>query len=225
MSTGIDWWFDRKQPWPSIETMNANPPGLLSVVVPAHNEAQGIVHAIDVIVTALASCGMELEVIVVDDGSGDGTFERVTDMSRKDERIKGLRFTRNFGKEAALLAGLRVAAGAAVVTIDADLQHPPALITSMIEEWRKGAMVVDAVKRSRENDGVLTRLRAGLFNSLLSDWAESSWKTHRTSSCWTASSSIRSHEDFPNASASIAVWPTGSGTGTRAFHSMSRRAW
>ncbi len=148
--------------------MNANPPGLLSIVVPAHNEAQGIVHAIDVIVTALAACGMELEVIVVDDGSRDGTFERVTDMSRKDERIKGIRFTRNFGKEAALLAGLRVSAGEAVVTIDSDLQHPPALIPKMVEEWRNGAMVVDAVKRSRENDGPLTRLRAGLFNALLS---------------------------------------------------------
>ncbi len=148
--------------------MNSNPLGLLSIVVPAHNEAQGIVHAIDVIVTALASCGMELEVIVVDDGSRDGTFERVTDMSRKDERIKGIRFTRNFGKEAALLAGLRVSAGEAVVTIDSDLQHPPALIPKMVEEWRNGAMVVDAVKRSRESDGPLTRLRAELFNTLLS---------------------------------------------------------
>ncbi len=148
--------------------MDANPSKLLSVVVPAHNEARGIAHAIDVIVNRLASCGMRLEVVVVDDGSRDGTFERVAEVSRKDARIKGIRFTRNFGKEAALLAGLRVAAGEAVVTIDSDLQHPPALIPKMIEEWRKGAMVVDAVKRSRENDGPLTRLRAGLFNALLS---------------------------------------------------------
>lgn len=111
---------------------------------------------------------MALEVIVVDDGSRDETFERVKELSLKDGRIKGVRFTRNFGKEAALLAGLRVAAGEAVVTIDADLQHPPALIPQMIEEWRNGAMVVDAIKRSRESDGFVTRLRAGLFNSLLS---------------------------------------------------------
>jgi glycosyltransferase involved in cell wall biosynthesis len=148
--------------------MTANPPKLLSVVVPAHNEAPGLAHAIEVIVDALASCGMRLEVVIVDDGSRDGTFERVTEMSRKDARIKGLRFTRNFGKEAALLAGLRVCTGDAVVTIDSDLQHPPALIPKMIEEWRNGAMVVDAVKRSRESDGPLTRLRAGLFNALLS---------------------------------------------------------
>jgi glycosyltransferase involved in cell wall biosynthesis len=148
--------------------MDSNQSKLLSVVVPAHNEAPGITHAIDVIADALSSCGMKLEIIVVDDGSRDETFERVKDRSIADSRVKGIRFTRNFGKEAALLAGLRVASGEAVVTIDSDLQHPPALIPKMIEEWRKGAMVVDAVKRRRENDGILTRLRAGLFNALLS---------------------------------------------------------
>ena len=148
--------------------MDANRPKLLSVVVPAHNEAAGIAHATSVILNALASCGMKLELIVVDDGSRDDTFERVRELSRKDPRIKGLRFSRNFGKEGALLAGLKSASGDAVVTIDSDLQHPPALIPRMIEEWRNGAAVVDAVKRSRENDGLLTRMRAGLFNALLS---------------------------------------------------------
>jgi glycosyltransferase involved in cell wall biosynthesis len=140
----------------------------LSVVVPAHNEAAGIAHAIGVIATTLSSCGMKWEIIIVDAGSRDDTFERVRDLSKKDARIKGLRFTRNFGKEAALLAGLRVARGEAAVTIDADLQHPAALIPKMIEEWRKGYMVVDATKRGRVTDGMLTRLRAELFNSLLS---------------------------------------------------------
>ena len=148
--------------------MDAHPLQLLSVVVPAHNEAPGIANAVGTILQTLASCGMSLELIVVDDGSRDQTFDRVRDLSAKDTRIKGLRFTRNFGKEAALLAGLRVANGDAVVTIDSDLQHPPALIPQMIDAWRKGAMVVDAVKRSRENDGAFTRMRAGLFNSFLS---------------------------------------------------------
>ena len=148
--------------------MDAYPPKLLSVVVPAHNEAPGIAHAVDVMLQALASCGMNLELIVVDDGSRDETFDRVRDMSQKDARIKGLRFTRNFGKEAALLAGLAAATGDAVVTIDSDLQHPPQLIPAMVGAWRDGAMVVDAVKRSRDNDGPFARLRAGIFNAFLS---------------------------------------------------------
>jgi glycosyltransferase involved in cell wall biosynthesis len=148
--------------------MDADQSRLLSVVVPAHNEAAGIENAMAVIGQALAPCGMRWEIIVVDDGSSDGTFDRVRALSRKDERIKGLRFTRNFGKEAALLAGLRAANGNVVVTIDADLQHPPHLIPKMIEEWHKGCMVVDAVKRSRDNDGVLAQLRARLFNSVIS---------------------------------------------------------
>jgi glycosyltransferase involved in cell wall biosynthesis len=123
---------------------------------------------VEVIVDSLSSCGIKLEIIVVDDGSRDETFERIRNLSRKDPRVKGLRFTRNFGKEAALLAGLRVARGDAVVTIDSDLQHPPALIPRMLDEWRKGAMVVDAVKRGRQTDSALARLRAKVFNSLLS---------------------------------------------------------
>jgi glycosyltransferase involved in cell wall biosynthesis len=148
--------------------MDSHPSQLLSVVVPAHNEAAGIAHAVEVIIGTLAACGMDLEIIVVDDGSHDSTFDRVKDLNRKDARVKGLRLTRNFGKEAALLAGLKAASGDAVVTIDSDLQHPPQLVPTMIEEWRKGAMVVDAVKRGRESDGVFTRMRAGLFNSMLS---------------------------------------------------------
>ncbi len=150
------------------DDMDARRPELLSVVVPAHNEASGIAHAVEVITQTLSSCGMQLELIVVDDGSRDDTFERVLAIARSDGRVKGIRFTRNFGKEAALLAGLQAASGDAVVTIDSDLQHPPQLIPTMIEEWRKGSMVVDAVKRSRENDGAFTRARARLFNSLLS---------------------------------------------------------
>jgi len=148
--------------------MDAYPPKLLSVVVPAHNEAPGIAHAVDVMLQALVSCRMNLELIVVDDGSRDETFDRIKQLAAKDGRIKGLRFSRNFGKEAALLAGLRAAGGDAVVTIDSDLQHPPALIPQMIDAWRDGAMVVDAVKRSREKDGAFARMRAGLFNSFLS---------------------------------------------------------
>lgn len=151
-----------------IKAMRAHSPQLLSVVVPAHNEAVGIRNAVGVIAAALAPCAMEFEIVVVDDGSRDDTFERVRELSRDDHRIRGVRFSRNFGKEAALLAGLRAARGDAVVTIDSDLQHPPQLIPTMVDAWRAGAMIVDAVKRSRDNDGAIARARAAAFNSLLS---------------------------------------------------------
>ena len=141
---------------------------LLSVVIPAHNEAKGIEHALGVITEILSACEMDWEIIVVDDGSEDGTFEQLKVLAHNEKRYKGLRFSRNFGKEAAILAGLRAAKGDAVVTIDADLQHPPQLIPMMIDEWRRGAKVVNAVKRRRENDGILTRTRARIFNYVLS---------------------------------------------------------
>lgn len=141
---------------------------LLSVVIPAHNEESGIAHSVSVIKGILDTCGMEWEIVVVDDGSSDRTFERLRELAGQDARIRGAQFSRNFGKEAALLAGLNIAKGDAVVTIDADLQHPPKLIPEMIEAWKQGAKVVDGVKRSRATDGPLTRLRAKIFNATLS---------------------------------------------------------
>lgn len=141
---------------------------LLSVVIPAHNEESGIGHALSVVQAVLDTCGMNWEIIVVDDGSRDRTFERLGELAANNPRIRGVRFSRNFGKEAALLAGLNHARGDAVVTIDADLQHPPRLIPAMIEAWKRGAKVVDGVKRSRATDGALTRLRASIFNATLS---------------------------------------------------------
>jgi glycosyltransferase involved in cell wall biosynthesis len=148
--------------------MNAEQSKLLSVVIPAHAEADNIGDSTKAIAEVLSSCRMQWEIIVVDDGSRDGTFDRVRELSQKDARVKGIRFSRNFGKEAAILAGLRAARGDIAVTIDADLQHPPQLIVQMLEEWRNGAMVVDAVKRGRESDGVIAKTRARLFNAVLS---------------------------------------------------------
>ena len=147
----------------------SNPePRLVSVVLPAHNEEAGIAHAIEVIGGILDSTGMAWEIVVVDDGSRDQTFERLKTVAARDHRVRALRFSRNFGKEAALLAGLNTARGDAVITMDADLQHPPKLIPAMLEAWKNGARVVDAVKRRRDTDSTLTRLRAKVFNTLLS---------------------------------------------------------
>lgn len=143
-------------------------PGKISVVVPAHNEAEGIANSIHTIIDVINNCITDWEIIVIDDGSTDTTFNQVAELSLRDNRIKALRLSRNFGKEAAIMAGLKMTSGDAVITIDADLQHPPQIIPSMIEKWRSGAQIVDAVKRSRRQDSFLVRLRANIFNGLLS---------------------------------------------------------
>lgn len=141
---------------------------MISVVIPAHNEAKGIRDSVQTIISIVKNCSDIWEIIVVDDGSIDDTFGRVAELSSNDSRVKALRLSRNFGKEAALLAGLKMTSGDAVITIDADLQHPPRMIPSMIKKWQNGAQVVDAVKRNRDQDSFLARLRANLFNNLLS---------------------------------------------------------
>ncbi|HEX9784472.1 MAG TPA: glycosyltransferase family 2 protein [Opitutaceae bacterium] len=141
----------------------------VSVVMPAHNEESGIEVAIATVRRILSEAGLRNEIIVIDDGSRDGTFSRMEAAARVMEDVVGIRLSRNFGKEAAILAGLRAARGDVVVTMDSDLQHPPVLIPQMVEAWRAGAMVVNAVKRERKVDTVSHRVRA-LAYGWLSKW-------------------------------------------------------
>ena len=141
---------------------------LISVVLPAHNEEVGISRAFDVIGHTLDKCGVSWEIIAVDDGSRDQTFSVIASRAANDTRIRGIHFSRNFGKEAALLAGISAARGDAVITMDADLQHPPSVIPQMLAAWRGGARVVHAVKRQREHDSVVMRVRAWIFNQTIS---------------------------------------------------------
>jgi len=141
---------------------------LLSVVMPAHDEEAGIANALRVVGSVLDSLGSDWEIVVVDDGSRDRTFAVVSEVARSDKRIKGLRLSRNFGKEGALLAGISSARGDAVITMDSDLQHPPSLIPAMVEAWRNGAKVVHGVKRQRKVDSAAMRLRARIFNKIIS---------------------------------------------------------
>ena len=142
---------------------------LLSIIIPAHNEEAGIQHAIKEISSVVSQCDIKYEVIVVDDGSQDNTYNLVCEMAGQiDNSIKAIKFSRNFGKESAILAGLRAAKGDAVITIDADLQHPPEIIPLMLKEWQSGTQVVSAVKENRASDSLAARVRASVFNGLLS---------------------------------------------------------
>lgn len=139
----------------------------LSVVMPAFNEEAGIARSVSRVKDVLADISLQWEIIVVDDGSRDATYARICELANLDNKVVGIRLSRNFGKESALLAGLRTATGDAAVTIDSDLQHPPELIKRMVAEWRNGATIVHGVKESRKSDSVLVRLRARIFNKLM----------------------------------------------------------
>jgi glycosyltransferase involved in cell wall biosynthesis len=135
---------------------------MISVVAPVYNEGAGV----DRFVRRMAEVldGHDYELILVDDGSGDDSWSRIAAHALLDPRIRGLRLSRNFGKEAALLAGLEHAGGDATIVIDADLQHPPGAIPDMIRRWRSGAQVVEAVKRNRAGQSLGARLSSRVFN-------------------------------------------------------------
>lgn len=142
----------------------------ISAIVPSYNEGQGLAIAIKVIAETLDTCESDWEIIVVDDGSNDDTFQQVDLLSTYDSRIKGVSLSRNFGKEAAIIAGLKQATGQAVIIIDADLQHPPALIPDMIEQWRLGAQIIHCVKSNRKSDSLRKRGSAYFINHLISSF-------------------------------------------------------
>jgi glycosyltransferase involved in cell wall biosynthesis len=136
----------------------------ISVVTPFFNEQDGVnLFYREMVTVFLRMPHVEFEVICVDDGSDDGTLNKLIQISIQDDRFKVIEFSRNFGKEAALTAGIDAASGDAVIPIDSDLQDPPELILDMIVEWSKGAEVVLARRIDRSSDSFLKRKTAELF--------------------------------------------------------------
>ena len=132
----------------------------LSVIVPVRNEDAVLVEFHRRLLAAIEDTPGGFEIIYVDDGSTDGTSLILRQLRALDARIGTIRLSRNFGKEQAMSAGLREAHGAATVVIDADLQDPPELIPAMLEEWRRGAGVVNMRRRHRAGENWLKRLTA-----------------------------------------------------------------
>nr|WP_318685345.1 glycosyltransferase family 2 protein [uncultured Acetatifactor sp.] len=141
---------------------------LLSIVLPAYNEEQNIPNTARVLSELLSKNQIEYELVFISDGSGDGTFEEIRKEAQRDVRIKGAEFSRNFGKEAGIFAGLELASGDAVVVMDCDLQHPPETIPEMWEKWKAGAEIVEGIKKSRGKESLGYKLSAGLFYKIMS---------------------------------------------------------
>jgi dolichol-phosphate mannosyltransferase len=140
---------------------------LLSLVIPAYNEADALPALRETLERVLPVLDCETEILFIDDGSGDHTAEMIRHWAQQDDRVKLLAFSRNFGHQAAVTAGLDFAAGDAVVVMDADLQDPPELLPQMLELYRDGYDVVSAQRCDRACDGRLKRATAAGFYWLM----------------------------------------------------------
>lgn len=140
----------------------------LSVVLPSYNEEKMIPKTAKILSDLLKQAGITYQLIFVDDGSRDRTWEEIEKAAAGDECITGLHFSRNFGKESAIFAGLANARGDCSVVMDCDLQHPPETLIEMYRLWEQGYEVVEGVKRSRGKESALHRASAGLFYKLIS---------------------------------------------------------
>jgi glycosyltransferase involved in cell wall biosynthesis len=149
-------------------TSSTTSAGVLDVVIPVRDEAGGLEGHVRELQGRVRAAGLQPRVILVDDGSVDGTWEVVKTLAAESPSVAGVRLSRNFGKDAALFAGLQLVRGVAAVTIDADGQHPAEVIGTMVHRWRQGCLVVNGRKMGRLGDAWHVRLRAGLFNRVMS---------------------------------------------------------
>jgi dolichol-phosphate mannosyltransferase len=139
---------------------------MLSIVVPVFNEEKNLEHLYERLVNSSAEWNEKYEVIFVDDGSTDDTISILLSLSEKDARIKIIKFSRNFGHQAAISAGIEKAIGEAVIVMDGDLQDPPEEIIKLIEKWREGYQVVYAIRKKRK-ESFVKRLSYSIFYRLL----------------------------------------------------------
>ncbi|CAN1508536.1 WcaA Glycosyltransferases involved in cell wall biogenesis [Rhabdaerophilaceae bacterium] len=144
----------------------------LSVVVPAFNEGENIDALVAKLVPVLEHVVSSFEILFVDDGSSDDTMLRIRRLAAQEPRLRALSFSRNFGKEIALAAGLEHATGQAVVIIDADLQHPPEVLATFVSHWREGYDMVYGQRVDRTTDGPLRRWLTESFYSLFEKFGE-----------------------------------------------------
>lgn len=139
----------------------------LSVVVPMYNEAPVAPTLVREVCAALEPLGRPFELVLVDDGSPDGTGEVLARLAADDERIVALSLSRNFGKESALACGVDHARGQAVILMDADLQHPPSVLPELVARWDAGAQVVNGVKQGRGTESLSYKVASKAFNGVM----------------------------------------------------------
>lgn len=140
----------------------------ISIIIPSYNEEQLIKNTSEVVSDIMNQNNIPFEILFVDDGSKDGTWEQILSLSKDNLTIHGIHFSRNFGKESAIYAGMQYAKGDCCVVMDCDLQHPPIKIVEMYKLWEQGYEVVEAVKEDRGEESGIHRFMANLFYKIIS---------------------------------------------------------
>jgi dolichol-phosphate mannosyltransferase len=135
----------------------------LSIVAPMYNEETNIEPFVDAVSSVLDTAGIDYEIVLVDDGSRDGTWPAINRLASSRPRVRGLSLSRNFGHQGALFAGLSHAQGRAVVSMDGDLQHPPSLLPKLLEAWREGYQVVNTRRADSDDTSAFKRLTSRGF--------------------------------------------------------------
>ena len=141
---------------------------MLSIVIPAYNEEKMILKTKEVVSGIMEREKIPFELVFVNDGSKDQTWEMIEKAAEKNSHVTGIRFSRNFGKESAIFAGLANAEGDCIAVMDCDLQHPPETLVEMYRLWEQGYEVIEGVKRSRGKESILHRASAGMFYKIMS---------------------------------------------------------
>ena len=144
---------------------------MLSVIIPAYNEEKCIERAYTAIHSLLKENNIDSEFIFVDDGSQDQTYKIISELSLEKENVVGLHFSRNFGKESAISAGLAAVSGDCAVVIDCDLQHPPEKIIEMYRLWEQGYEIIEGIKKERGQEKRMHSIGAKFFYSVISRMA------------------------------------------------------
>lgn len=141
---------------------------ILSIIVPVLNEEGNIEVLLQALSTELKKLDLPYEVILVDDGSDDGTWDVITAASIRDHHIRGISLSRNFGPQNAIFAGLHFACGNAIVTMDGDLQHPPEKIGELVQAWRNGNKIVETKRLDSDDFSFMKRFTSRVFYRLFS---------------------------------------------------------
>jgi glycosyltransferase involved in cell wall biosynthesis len=142
-------------------------PALLSIIIPFYNETEVLLHCHTRLIAVLDSLSHSCEIIYVDDGSDDDSWELVQTFDSAHHAVRSVKLSRNFGKESAMTAGMNIATGKAIILLDADLQDPPELIPAMVTEWQKGFDVVDMQRKQRYGESWLKRTTAIMFYKII----------------------------------------------------------